>query len=493
MVKPGDEIEICGIYKSIYDLNSNLQNFFPLFKTYIEANYISKINDIIDEEINEKDKKEIIKLSKKINISKIIIDSIAPSIYGHELIKKALAVSLFGGVTKDIEEKHKIRGDINILLLGDPGTAKSQILKYILKIFPKALYTTAKGASGVGLTASVLKDNISKEWVLVGGALVLADKGICLIDEFDKMNIQDRTYIHEAMEQQTISISKAGIVTTLQARCTVIAAANPIEGKYDISKSIYENVELTDPILSRFDLICPIKDIVDKKFDEYMASNIINSNIISHPLGYEKIDLLKIDVKQKKKEILSQEKLKKYIIYARKYIKPKINNINKDKLVNFYTKIRKENEACGGLKISTRHFESLIRIAEAHSKIFLRNQVNNQDIDFSIQLFLELFLQNQKYYVEKWLRGKFLNYFHNEKSTIPFLMNILEKLFNEKLEYLKYFNEYNKKIKEISIKKNKFEIEANNLGFEIEDFYNKIEFKNKFYLENDDIICKLND
>ena len=289
MVKPGDEIEIIGIYKSIYDINSNLRNSFPLFKTYIEANYITKINDIIEEEITEKDKKEIIKLSKKINISKIIINSIAPSIYDHEIIKKALAVSLFGGVPKDIEDKHKIRGDINILLLGDPGTAKSQLLKYILKIFPKSLYTTAKSASGVGLTACVLKDLISKEWILIGGSLVLADKGICLIDEFDKMNIQDRTYIHEAMEQQSISVSKAGIVTSLNARCGVIAAANPIGGRYNNLKSVYENVELTDPILSRFDLICPVKDIVEKKSDEDMATNIINSHIMAHPLGFEKM------------------------------------------------------------------------------------------------------------------------------------------------------------------------------------------------------------
>lgn len=164
-----------------------------------------------------------------------------------------------------------------------------------------------------------------------------------------------------------------------------------------------------------------------------------------------------IEFKLKNKEILSQEQLKKYIIYARKYIKPKLDNINIDKLVNFYTEIRKENETYGGSTITIRHFESLIRIAEAHSKINLRDQVNNNDIDFSIQLFLELFLQNQKYYVEKWLRKK-LSYYFNNDSTIPFLMNILEKLFNEKIEYLKYFNEFNKDIKEVSIKKIDFKL-----------------------------------
>ena len=174
---------------------------------------------------------------------------------------------MFGGESKDVQNKHKIRGDINVLLLGDPGTAKSQFLKYTNKLFHRSVYTTGKGASAVGLTAGVHKDPVTKEWTLEGGALVLADKGICLIDEFDKMNDQDRTSIHEAMEQQSISISKAGIVTSLQARCSVIAAANPIKGRYDNQLTFSDNVDLTDPILSRFDVLCVVKDEVDYKAD----------------------------------------------------------------------------------------------------------------------------------------------------------------------------------------------------------------------------------
>ncbi len=161
-------------------------------------------------------------------------------------------MSLFGGVSKDIGKKHRIRGDINVLLLGDPGVAKSQFLKYCEKTAHRAVYSTGQGASAVGLTASVKKDPLTREWTLEGGALVLADNGLCLIDEFDKMSDKDRTSIHEAMEQQSISISKAGIVTTLQARCAVIAAANPLKGKYDSSVSFARNVDLTEPILSRF-------------------------------------------------------------------------------------------------------------------------------------------------------------------------------------------------------------------------------------------------
>lgn len=229
-VRPGDEIDVTGIYTSAFDMSNNIRNGFPVFYTFIEANHVKKLNELEIGELTEEDKAEIKKLSKNPNIANIIFDSIAPSIYGNTYIKRALALAMFGGVPKDVGGKHKIRGDINVLLLGDPGTAKSQFLKYCQKAFHRSVYTTGKGASAVGLTAGVHKDPVTKEWTLEGGALVLSDKGICMIDEFDKMNDQDRTSIHEAMEQQSISISKAGIVTTLQARCSVIAAANPIKG-----------------------------------------------------------------------------------------------------------------------------------------------------------------------------------------------------------------------------------------------------------------------
>lgn len=226
-------------------------------------------------------------LARDERVRKRIIKSIAPSIYGHEDIKTAIALSLFGGVSKDINHKHRIRGDINVLLLGDPGTAKSQFLKYVEKTAHRSVFATGQGASAVGLTASVRKDPITQEWTLEGGALVLADKGTCLIDEFDKMNDADRTSIHEAMEQQSISISKAGIVTTLQARCAIIAAANPIRGRYNPTIPFQQNVELTEPILSRFDVLCVVKDTVDPVMDELLAKFVVGSHLRSHP-GFEK-------------------------------------------------------------------------------------------------------------------------------------------------------------------------------------------------------------
>lgn len=213
--RPGDEVEITGIYLNRFDYFSNMKHGFPVFTTIIEANYIRRFGDEDIIELTDEDKHMIKELARQPNIGRKIVNSIAPSIYGHQFVKKALALAMFGGEAKDINGKHRIRGDINVLLLGDPGTAKSQFLKYVEQVFHRCVYTTGKGASAVGLTAGVHKDPISKEWILEGGALVLADKGLCLIDEFDKMNDQDRTSIHEAMEQQSISISKAGIVTSL--------------------------------------------------------------------------------------------------------------------------------------------------------------------------------------------------------------------------------------------------------------------------------------
>lgn len=213
--RPGDEVEITGIYTHHFDYGMNIKHGFPVFSTSIEANYVRRLGDMELTELTEDDKIEIRALAKQGNIGRRIVSSIAPSIYGHNFIKTALALAMFGGVPKDIGGKHRIRGDINVMLLGDPGTAKSQFLKYVEKAVHRCVYTTGKGASAVGLTAGVRRDSMTKEWTLEGGALVLADRGICLIDEFDKMNDQDRTSIHEAMEQQSISISKAGIVTSL--------------------------------------------------------------------------------------------------------------------------------------------------------------------------------------------------------------------------------------------------------------------------------------
>ena len=276
--------EVTGVYRNNFDASLNSKNGFPVFSTIIEANHVNKKEDLFAAfRLTEEDEREMRNLARDSRIRKRIIKSIAPSIYGHEDIKTAIALSLFGGVPKDINHKHRIRGDINVLLLGDPGTAKSQFLKYVEKTAHRSVFATGQGASAVGLTASVRKDPITREWTLEGGALVLADKGTCLIDEFDKMNDADRTSIHEAMEQQSISISKAGIVTSLQARCAIIAAANPTRGRYNPTIPFQQNVELTEPILSRFDVLCVVKDNVDPVMDELLARFVVGSHLRSHP------------------------------------------------------------------------------------------------------------------------------------------------------------------------------------------------------------------
>jgi DNA replication licensing factor MCM2 len=372
--RPGELVEVTGVYTNNFDAALNTKNGFPVFATVIEANHVSKKEDAFSPfRLTGDDEDKIREMSRDPQISKKIIDSIAPSIYGHDDIKTALALSMFGGVAKDVGGKHRIRGDINVLLLGDPGTAKSQFLKYVEKSTPRAVFTTGKGASAVGLTASVHQDPLTREWTLEGGALVLADTGICLIDEFDKMTDQDRTSIHEAMEQQSISISKAGIVATLQARCAVIAAANPKTGRYNSSLHFHENVELTEPILSRFDVLCVVKDVIDPVLDTKLAEFVVRSHDKSHPDCATLEGEAQDDAEGEGP--IPQALLKKYVIFAKKHYQPKITNIDQDKITKLYAELRRESEAGGGIPIAVRHVESMIRMSEAFARMHLRDVV----------------------------------------------------------------------------------------------------------------------
>ncbi|XP_005992593.3 DNA replication licensing factor MCM2 [Latimeria chalumnae] len=439
--KPGDEIELTGIYHNNYDGSLNTANGFPVFATVILANHITKKDDkVAVGEMTDEDVKAIVALSKDERIGERIFASIAPSIYGHEDIKRGIALALFGGEAKNPGGKHKVRGDINVLLCGDPGTAKSQFLKYVEKVSSRAIFTTGQGASAVGLTAYVRRNPVSKEWTLEAGALVLADRGVCLIDEFDKMNDQDRTSIHEAMEQQSISISKAGIVTSLQARCTVIAAANPIGGRYDPSLTFSENVDLTEPIVSRFDILCVVRDTVDPVQDEMLARFVVGSHIKHHPSnkdgmaaggGVEELVLPNTFGV----EPIPQEVLKKYIIYAKEKVHPKLNQMDQDKVARMYSDLRKESMATGSIPITVRHIESMIRMAEAHARMHLRDYVVEDDVNMAIRVMLESFIDTQKFSIMRSMRKTFSRYLSFRRDNNELLLFILKQLVAEQVMY----------------------------------------------------------
>ncbi|EME41964.1 hypothetical protein DOTSEDRAFT_81001 [Dothistroma septosporum NZE10] len=433
--KPGEEVEITGVYRNNYDAQLNNKNGFPVFATILEANHVVKSHDqLAGFRLTEEDERDIRALSRDPKIVDKVINSIAPSIYGHNDIKTAVALSLFGGVSKEAQGKHSIRGDINILLLGDPGTAKSQVLKYIENTAHRAVFATGQGASAVGLTASVRRDPLTSEWTLEGGALVLADKGTCLIDEFDKMNDQDRTSIHEAMEQQTISISKAGIVTTLQARCAVIAAANPIGGRYNATVPFSQNVELTEPILSRFDILCVVRDTVDPAEDERLANFVVNSHGRAHPvmsssLGAQTqttaandsqmdVDGEESQTSGRPKTEIPQELLRKYILYAREHCRPKLYQIDQDKIARLFADMRRESLATGAYPITVRHLESILRISESFAKMRLSEYCNAIDIDRAIAVAVDSFVGSQKVSCKKALARAFAKYTLSRPGTV---------------------------------------------------------------------------
>ncbi|MCD9641541.1 MCM DNA helicase complex subunit [Datura stramonium] len=442
--RPGEEIEVTGVYTNNFDLSLNTKNGFPVFSTVIEANYVTKKQDLFSAyKLTQEDKEEIEKLAKDPRIGERIFKSIAPSIYGHEDIKTAIALAMFGGQEKNVEGKHRLRGDINILLLGDPGTAKSQFLKYVEKTGQRAVYTTGKGASAVGLTAAVHKDPVTREWTLEGGALVLADRGICLIDEFDKMNDQDRVSIHEAMEQQSISISKAGIVTSLQARCSVIAAANPIGGRYDSSKNFTQNVELTDPIISRFDVLCVVKDVVDPVIDEMLAKFVVDSHFRSQAKGAtideksftDSRDDARATMAATDPEIIPQDLLKKYLTYAKLNVFPKLHDADLDKLTQVYAELRRESSHGQGIPIAVRHIESMIRMSEAHARMHLRQHVTQEDVDMAIRVLLDSFISTQKFGVQKALQKSFKKYMTYKKDFNAIILHLLRGLVKDAMQF----------------------------------------------------------
>ncbi|MEM4282267.1 MAG: minichromosome maintenance protein MCM [Candidatus Woesearchaeota archaeon] len=370
---PGARIHVVGIVKEVpIFLKTGGQS--TKFDLFIEGNNIEPLDkDYSEISISEEDKKAIYELSKDPFLLKKMVDSIAPSIYGHEKIKEALVLQLVGGVRKVRKDGVVTRGDSHILLVGDPGSAKSQLLKRIEVVAPKGKYVTGKGATGAGLTAAVVKDEFIQGWALEGGALVLANKGICLIDELDKMSKEDSWAMHEALEQQTITISKANIQATLKAETTVLAAANPKFGRFDPYETIAEQINLPPTLLNRFDLIFPIKDVPDPSKDERMARFILQLHKDSAA----------------ENPPIPTELLRKYISFARQNFFPKLTEGAMEEIKEYYLKMRTSGSKEGVVNvvpISARQLEALVRLSEASARLRLSDKVLRKDAKKAIEL-----------------------------------------------------------------------------------------------------------
>ncbi|KAL2919540.1 minichromosome maintenance protein 5 [Polyrhizophydium stewartii] len=330
------------------------------------------------------EEEEFLGMSRRPNLYAEFTSSIAPQIYGSEDIKKAIACLLFGGSKKMLPDGMRLRGDVNVLLLGDPGTAKSQMLKFVQKVAPIAVYTSGKGSSAAGLTASVIRDPSTRDFRLEAGAMVLADGGVVCIDEFDKMREEDRVAIHEAMEQQTISIAKAGITTILNSRTSVLAAANPVFGRYDDMKSPGDNIDFQTTILSRFDLIFIVRDEHDVERDREIARHVVNVHQ----------NVRQADVREGEFDI---QKMRSYISYCKNKCAPRMSAQAAEKLSSHFVEMRQKVRAldagAGSAKsktaipITIRQLEAIIRITESLAKMTLSNVATERHVDEAIRLF----------------------------------------------------------------------------------------------------------
>ena len=369
LARPGDRVYVIGIIHTETKASSKTgkTRAFPL---YIEANFIDSTGRELESlSVTPEEEQQILELSRDPHVHEKIIRSIAPSVYGYEHIKEAIMYLLFGGVPKHLPDI-SIRGEPNVLLVGDPGTAKSQLLRYVPKIAPRGLYTSGRGTTAAGLTAAVLP-TATGGMTLEAGALVLADRGIACIDEMDKMRPEDRVAIHEAMEQHTISIAKGGIVATLNARAAILGAANPALGRYDAYRTVAENISLPVTILSRFDLIFVMKDVPEKERDTKMSEHILELHMRQAP---------------PEEPPISSDLLRKYIAYA-KGVTPVLTQEAFNRLKEFYLEMRSASEVEGSpIAITARQLESLVRISEARARAALREEVISDDAVHAIAI-----------------------------------------------------------------------------------------------------------
>ncbi len=370
---PGSRVKVIGVLKEV-PVPLRTGGLSTRFELALESNNIIPMEETFEElDINEEDERQIFELSQDPKIFEKLTKSIIPSVWGYDEIKQSLVLQLFGGVAKIHADGQRSRGDLHILLIGDPGVAKSATLGFMSKISPKGRYVVGKSASGAGITATVVRDEYLRGWSLEAGAMVLANKGLVCIDELEKMDPNDRSAMHEAMEQQTITISKANVQATLRAETSVLAAANPKFGRFDPYQSIAQQIDLPPTLINRFDVIFPLRDLPDRKKDELIAVHVLYAH-----------------QKEGEEMLIPRELFRKYVAYAKQKIKPVLTDMAVEEIKRFYVELRNMPVSSEGMlrpiPISARQLQALIRMSEASAKMRLSGAVGAEDAKRAIEI-----------------------------------------------------------------------------------------------------------
>ncbi len=454
---PGSRVKIIGILKEV-PVPLHAGGLSTRFELAIEVNNIIPLEETFEElDINDEDERQILELAEDPLIFEKLSGSITPSIWGYDEIKRSLVLQLFGGVPKIHADGQKSRGDIHILLIGDPGVAKSVTLDFMAKISPKGRYVVGKSASGAGLTATVVRDEYLRGWSLEAGAMVLSNKGLVCIDELEKMDPNDRSAMHEAMEQQSITISKANVQATLRAQTSVLAAANPKFGRFDPYQSIAQQIDLPPTLINRFDVIFTLRDIPSRDKDEKIASHVL----LEH---------------QKKGEnmLIPRELFRKYVAYAKQRIKPILGEKAIEEIKKFYVELRNKpvssESALRPIPISARQLQALIRMAEASAKLKLSEEVSVEDAKRAIEL--------MKYYLMQVGYDYESKTFDIDKATSGITASQRSKIFAVR----EVINDLENRLgKMIPIEEIEKELEGKMTKDEIEDAINKLNAQGELF------------